>query len=161
MKIKFFAVGGTIDKVYFDLKSDYKVGSPGISEILKEANVTFDYECVSLLRKDSLDMTDDDREMVCKKIADEECRHIIVTHGTDTMIETARELMAIPDKTIVMTGSMQPARFKWSDAEFNVGTAVGAVQSLAPGVYIAMNGRIFSPDKVRKNRRFNRFEEIE
>ncbi|MGC9324875.1 MAG: asparaginase domain-containing protein [Desulfomonilia bacterium] len=158
MKIKFIAVGGTIDKIYFDQKSDYKVGRPGVFEILKEANVTFEYECESILRKDSLDMTDEDRRHVYDMISRDENRYIVVTHGTDTMIDTARMLKGIPGKVIILTGSMQPARFKWSDAEFNVGTAVGAVQTLPEGVYIAMNGRILNPDQVRKNRKHNRFE---
>lgn len=160
MKIKFFAVGGTIDKVYFDQKSTYKVGEPGVHDILKEANVTFEYECESIMHKDSLDMTRKDRKLVHDRIKADGNRYIIVTHGTDTMVETARVLEAIPDKVIVLTGSMQPARFKASDAEFNIGTAVAAVQTLPPGVYIAMNGRIFEPGKVKKNWEQNRFEEI-
>jgi L-asparaginase len=160
MKIKFFAVGGTIDKVYFDQKSIYKVGDPGVYDILSEANVTFDYECESILQKDSLDMTEKDRQMVFEKIKADEHRYIVVTHGTDTMVETARVLQQIPDKVIVLTGSMQPARFKASDAEFNIGVAVAAVQIMPDGVYIAMNGRIFDPDKVKKNWEQNRFEEV-
>jgi L-asparaginase len=160
MKIKFFAVGGTIDKVYFDQKSIYKVGDPGVYDILSEANVTFDYECESILQKDSLDMTEKDRQMVFEKIKADEHRYIVVTHGTDTMVETARVLQQIPDKVIVLTGSMQPARFKASDAEFNIGVAVAAVQIMPDGVYIAMNGRIFDPDKVVKNWEQNRFEEV-
>lgn len=160
VEIKLFAVGGTIDKIYFDNLSDYKVGEPGCSEILKDANVTFAYECESILRKDSLNMTDKDRSDVFDRVNADPARLVIITHGTDTMIETARKLKAIPGKTIVLTGAMQPARFKSSDAEFNIGTAVAAVQLLPPGAYIAMNGRIFDPDKVRKNRKHNRFEEL-
>jgi L-asparaginase len=160
MKIKFFAVGGTIDKVYFDQKSTYKVGEPGVYDILKEANVTFDYECDSIMHKDSLDMTKKDRQLVYNSIKADENRYIIVTHGTDTMVETAKVLRKIKGKVIVLTGSMQPARFKASDAEFNIGTAVAAVQVMPDGVYIAMNGRIFEPDKVVKNWEQNRFEEI-
>jgi len=160
MKIKFFAVGGTIDKVYFDQKSTYKVGEPGVYDILNEANVTFEYECESVLYKDSLDMTDQDRQLVFEKIEADEHRYIVVTHGTDTMVETAKVLQQIPDKVIILTGSMQPARFKASDAEFNIGVAVAAVQSMPAGVYIAMNGRIFEPDKVKKNWKQNRFEEV-
>ncbi len=160
MKIKFFAVGGTIDKVYFDQKSTYKVGEPGVYEILHEANVTFEYECESIMHKDSLDMTKKDRQLVYNRIKSDENRYIIVTHGTDTMVETAKVLRKIKDKVIVLTGSMQPARFKASDAEFNIGTAVAAVQVMPDGVYIAMNGRIFEPEKVVKNWEQNRFEEI-
>ena len=159
VRIKFFAVGGTIDKVYFDRLSTYKVGEPGVSEILREANVGFDYECESILRKDSLYMTGKDRQEVYDRVSTEECRHIVITHGTDTMIKTAKKLTSIPDKVIVLTGAMQPARFKSSDAEFNIGTAVAAVQLLPPGVYIVMNGRILDPDRVKKNRKLKSFEE--
>ena len=159
VRIKFFAVGGTIDKVYFDRMSTYKVGEPGVSEILREANVGFDYECESILRKDSLYMTEKDRQEVYDRVSTEECRHIVITHGTDTMIKTAKKLTSIPDKVIVLTGAMQPARFKSSDAEFNIGTAVAAVQLLPLGVYIVMNGRILDPDRVKKNRKLKSFEE--
>jgi len=160
MKVKFIAVGGTIDKVYFDRMSEYKVGESAIGVILRDANVTFEYSCDSMIHKDSLDMDDEDRQEIYDEIESDEHRYIIVTHGTDTMIQTARKLQGIPNKVIVLTGAMVPARFKESDAPFNIGCAVAAVQSLAPGVYIAMNGRIFDPGKVRKNRELNRFEEI-
>ncbi len=159
VKIKFFAVGGTIDKVYFDRLSTYKVGEPGVSEILRGANVSFDYECESILRKDSLYMTEKDRQEVYDRVSAEECRHIVITHGTDTMVKTAKKLKRIADKVIVLTGAMQPARFKSSDAEFNIGTAVAAVQLLPPGVYIVMNGRILDSDRVKKNRKHKSFEE--
>jgi L-asparaginase len=87
-------------------------------------------------------------------------KYVLVTHGTDTMVETAKVLATIPDKTIVLTGALNPARFRGSDAEFNIGTAVGAVQSLPAGVYIAMNGRIWDPARVRKNVDANRFEAL-
>ena len=91
-KIKFFAVGGTIDKVYFDRLSTYKVGEPGVSDILREANVSFEYDCESILRKDSLNMTEKDRQTVFDSVAAEEARHIVITHGTDTMVKTAKRL---------------------------------------------------------------------
>jgi L-asparaginase len=158
MKIKFFTTGGTIDKVYFDAKSEYDVGPPQVIEVLKDANVAFDYEVESLLRKDSLDLTDEDRQLIHQRIAAEPCDRIVITHGTDTMIETAKTLTGIPGKTIVLTGSMQPARFRVTDATFNIGSAIAAVQSLGPGVYLAMNGRILDPHKARKNREKNVFE---
>ncbi len=160
MKIKIFTAGGTIDKVYFDAKSQYLIGESSVGDILIEANVDLEYEAESLLRKDSLDMTEADRRFVFEKVAATSSKHVLVTHGTDTMVETARLLKQIPDKTIVLTGSMAPARFKSSDAVFNIGFAIAAVQTLAPGVYIAMNGHIFDPDKVRKNRDRQRFEEV-
>jgi L-asparaginase len=158
-KIKFFAVGGTIDKVYFDRLSTYKVGEPGVSDILREANVSFEYDCESILRKDSLNMTEKDRQTVFDSVAAEEARHIVITHGTDTMVKTAKRLKGIKDKVIVLTGAMQPALFKSTDAEFNIGAAVAAVQLLPDGVYIVMNGRVLDPDKVKKNRKLHRFEE--
>ena len=160
MKIKIFNAGGTIDKIYFDQKSQFDVGESVVGDILKEANVSFEYECEPILSKDSLDMTDDDRQLVFNKSSSDLNTHIIITHGTDTMIETAKKLQSIPDKVIVLTGSMQPARFKASDAAFNVGCAITAVQSLPPGVYIVMNGCVFDPGKVKKNRELNRFEVI-
>ena len=150
--------GGTIDKVYFDDKSDFQVGDPQIGRILEELGVAFRFEVVPVLRKDSLHLDDADRELVRETIAGQDARHVLVTHGTDSMVETARVLATIPGKVIVLTGALNPARFRGSDAEFNIGTAVGAVQSLPPGVYIAMNGRIWDPAKVRKNVDANRFE---
>ena len=160
MKIKIYTVGGTIDKVYFDRKSTYEVGEPKIGEILREANVKLEYEISSILHKDSLDMTDEDRQLIFDKIVSDEHRHLVLTHGTDTMIQTAKKLKTIPDKVIVLTGAMEPARFKYSDAAFNIGCAVAAVQVLRPGVYIAMNGRIFDPDRIKKNLEQNWFEEL-
>lgn len=159
-RIKFFTTGGTIDKVYFDAKSEFEVGPPQVLEILKEAHVVLEYDIESILRKDSLDMTEQDRQLVRQRVEAEECRWIVITHGTDTMVQTARDLAGIPGKTIVLTGSMQPARFRITDAVFNIGAAVAAVQSLAPGVYIAMNGRVFDPNRTRKNLEQNCFEEI-
>jgi L-asparaginase len=152
--------GGTIDKVYFDDKSDYQVGEPQIGHILEELGVAFRFRVIPIMRKDSLHIEAADRELLRATIAAQEEAHVLVTHGTDTMIDTARVLASIADKTIVLTGALNPARFRGSDAEFNVGTAVGAVQSLPPGVYIAMNGRVWDPGKVRKNVAANRFEAI-
>jgi L-asparaginase len=150
--------GGTIDKIYFDDKSDYQVGEPQIGRILEELGVAFRFTVIPLLRKDSLHITAEDRELLRAAIAAQPARHVLVTHGTDTMVETAQVLASITDKTIVLTGALNPARFRGSDAEFNIGTAVGAVQSLPPGVYIAMNGRVWDPRRVRKNVAANRFE---
>ncbi|MFQ5652174.1 MAG: asparaginase domain-containing protein [bacterium] len=160
MRIKIFTAGGTIDKVYFDAKSEYLVGESNVGEILIEANVDLEYEAESILRKDSLDMTDADRQLIFDRIQADAHDHIVVTHGTDTIVETAVKLTAIQGKTIVLTGSMAPARFKSSDAVFNIGFAVAAAQTLPHGAYIAINGRIFDPRHVRKNRSLNRFEEI-
>jgi L-asparaginase len=160
MRIKFFTTGGTIDKVYFDAKSEFEVGPPQVREVLQEANVAFEYEIESILRKDSLDLTEEDRQLVRRRVESESCPWIVITHGTDTMVQTAQALAGIPHKTIVLTGSMQPARFRVTDAVFNIGSAIGAVQGLPPGVYIAMNGRIFDPRRTRKNLEKNCFEEV-
>ena len=153
--------GGTIDKVYFDDKSDFQVGDPQIGRILDELGVAFRFSVIPILRKDSLHINASDRELLRATIAAQPARHVLVTHGTDTMVDTAKVLATIVDKTIVLTGALNPARFRGSDADFNIGTAVGAVQCLPPGVYIAMNGRIWDPLKVRKNVAANRFEPAE
>lgn len=158
MHVKIFSCGGTIDKVYFDAKSDYEVGEPQIDKIFREAQVAFEYSVESLMRKDSLDMTDEDRQQIRERISASPNPYCLVTHGTDTMPDTARSLMGISEKVIVLTGSMTPARFAASDAEFNIGCAVGALLSSPPGVYIAMNGLVFHGDRVRKNRELGRFE---
>ena len=152
--------GGTIDKIYFDAKSDYQIGAPQIGEILGQLGVDFRFEVVSILRKDSLDITDEDRGLIRQAIESQPHRHVLVTHGTDSMVDTARALKGIEGKTIVLTGALNPARFQGSDAVFNIGCAVGAVQTLGDGVWIAMNGRIWDPDRVRKNRDANRFEPV-
>ena len=153
--------GGTIDKIYFDDKSDYQIGDPQIGMILRELGVTFRFTVIPILRKDSLHIDDGDRELIRATIAAQPARHVLVTHGTDSMVATGLVLRAIADKTIVMTGALSPARFRGSDAEFNIGCAIGAVQCLPAGVYIAMNGLIWDPAKVRKNVAANRFETAE
>jgi L-asparaginase len=158
VQLQVFSCGGTIDKVYFDAKSEYEVGEPQILAIFQEANVTFRYSIQQLMRKDSLEMTDEDRQLVRKAVEECPANRVLLTHGTDMMPETARALIGIPEKTIVLTGSMTPARFQKSDAEFNIGCAVGALMSLPAGVYIAMNGCVFPADRVRKNRTQSRFE---
>ena len=152
--------GGTIDKVYFDDKSDYQIGSPQIGDILQQLGVAFRFDVIPILRKDSLHVTDEDRALIRSTIEAQPHRHVLVTHGTDTMVETARVLAGIPGKVIVLTGALNPARFQGSDAVFNIGCAVGAVQTLPDGVYIAMNGLVWHPDAVRKNRDANRFEAV-
>lgn len=159
MDITIFTTGGTIDKTYFDKKNTYQVGEPQAPGVLERANVVIDYEVVSILQKDSLDMKESDREVIKKAVESDPADKIIITHGTDTMIVTAKALQQIPDKTVVLTGSMYPAQFRDSDAVFNLGCALIGVQTLEPGVYIAMNGRIFDPQTAVKNIELNRFEE--
>lgn len=161
MKIKIFTTGGTIDKIYFDQKSKYQVGDPQAGGVLERANVVVEYDVESILRKDSLDLTDKDRSWICERVKSEPLGRIVITHGTDTMIETAKALGNGSGKTVVLTGSMYPAEFRDSDAIFNIGCAVTAVQLLPPGVYIAMNGRVFDPLRSKKNVELNRFEELD
>ncbi|HRP86299.1 MAG TPA: asparaginase domain-containing protein [Gammaproteobacteria bacterium] len=161
MDIVFLTTGGTIDKVYFDAMSRFEVGETVVGKILREGGVTFEFEVIPLMRKDSLEMVDADRAAIHAAAAAREERRIIVTHGTDTMVETARALSGIEGKTIVLTGALSPARFQASDAVFNIGMAVAAVQTCPPGVWIAMSGHVFACDQVRKNRGLNRFEPIE
>ena len=158
MKIKIFTTGGTIDKIYFDQKSEFQVGEPQIVQLLDEANIVLDYEVESILRKDSLDLTEEDRQLIVDHIRNDPNQRILITHGTDTMLETARLLGDIPNKTIVLTGSMQPAKIRSSDAVFNIGYAIAAVQLLAPGTYLAINGQVFDPNGTRKNIEMNKFE---
>ena len=152
------AAGGTIDKVYFDAKSAYEIGEPQAGDILAEAGVTFDFVVEGVLRKDSLEMTDADRQLIRERVLAAPEKHILITHGTDTMTDTAAVLADIPDKVIVFTGSMVPARFRHNDALFNIGCAIGGLQALPPGVYIAMSGQLFPAGSVRKNRAAGRFE---
>lgn len=161
MTIKFFTTGGTIDKIYFDAKSEYQVGPPQVIEVLEQARVAFLYEVVPILKKDSLELTDDDRELIRKAVEVDTHERIVITHGTDTMTETAKRLQGIVGKTIVLTGALEPAISKYTDATFNIGAAVAAVQCLPNGIYIAMNGRVFPAMQVRKNRALHRFEEIQ
>jgi L-asparaginase len=159
VKIKIFTTGGSIDKRYSTTESDLVVGLPQIERILREGNVTCDCEIEPLLQKDSLDVTADDRRRIVERVRATPHRLVVITHGTDTMVDTARALASIPDKVIVLTGAMQPAAFKETDAPFNVGCAIAAVQLLPEGVYLAMNGRIFDPQTVRKDAARDRFVE--
>lgn len=158
MRIRVITTGGTIDKVYFDDASTYDVGDPQVGPLFKEANVTFDFVVESVMQKDSLHMTDQDRALIRERVAAAPERLILITHGTDTMTATAAFLQGLPDKVIVFTGAMVPARFRQTDAFFNLGCAVGALQVLPPGVYIAMNGQVFPAAEVKKNRAAGRFE---
>jgi L-asparaginase len=157
-KIKIITTGGTIDKVYFDALSDYQVGEPSIGQILEEANVELDYIVEKVCKKDSLDLTDADREAIADAVRNSKETRVLITHGTDTMIKTAQFLRNIAGKTIVFTGAMNPTKLRNSDAFFNVGCAIIAVQTLPSGVYIAMNGQIHNPERIQKNRTHQRFE---
>jgi L-asparaginase len=161
VQIVIFTTGGTIDKVYFDAKGGYEVGVPMVRQILDHALVGDTALVVELLRKDSLELTEADRAVIHDAVASCDCSRVVVTHGTDTMVDTARALTDVAGKTIVLTGALQPARFADSDAPFNLGMAMAAAQTLAPGVYIVANGRVFPAGRVRKNQELNRFEETD
>jgi L-asparaginase len=164
MRVRVITTGGTIDKVYFDAKSEFEIGEPIIGIMLRESQVDFDFTITQLFRKDSLDMTDEDRRLVAATVRAAGEHKILVTHGTDTMTLTARQIIddgAAKGKTVVLTGALNPARFRTSDALFNVGMAVATLQLAKPGVYIAMNGQVFRGDSVTKNQERNRFEAIE
>ena len=158
MRIAILTTGGTFDKIYFDANSEYSIGEPCISSILDEGNVMSDYRVQSILKKDSLDITHNEREIIKKSVIECEEERIIITHGTDTMVETAKFLEDVKEKTIVLTGAMQPARFKKTDATFNSGFAYSAALILENGVYIAMSGQIFNSNNVRKNIDLGKFE---
>ena len=152
-----FTTGGTIDKVYFDALSEFQVGESPLDAILREANVAIDYQLTSLMKKDSLELTDADRDAIFEAVRSCEETQILITHGTDTMAKTAERLVSIAGKTIVLTGAMQPARLRSTDAIFNVGFALAAAQAKPAGVYIAMNGNVFDAGHVKKDRAAGRF----
>lgn len=157
-EILLLTTGGTIDKLYFDALSEYQIGDSVVGRLLATARVAQPFRVVELMRKDSLELTDDDRAAIVAAVRAAPEARVVITHGTDTMAETARALVGVEGKTVVLVGALAPARFAESDAPFNLGMAVAAVQTAAPGVWIAMNGTIFPGDKVRKNRAANTFE---
>ena len=158
MTIRIFTTGGTIDKQYSTKESTFVIAEPAVERILDEANLAVDFEIEPLLQKDSLDLTDDDRRLIAERVATDRHRHIVITHGTDTMVDTAKAIPSCCDKTVVLTGAMQPAICQRSDAPFNIGAAFLAAQILPPGVYVAMNGQIFDPYQAAKNAALDRFE---
>jgi len=158
--IEIITTGGTIDKVYFDKKSDYQVGDPFIGDLLTKMNVNIDYKISPLMRVDSLDMNDSDREKILNHILKSNYDKILITHGTDTIVDTAIYLSQLNNKTIVLTGSLKPAIFIDNDAIFNIGCAFTSVQNLSKGVFIIMNGQVFKPKNCRKNIEKNIFEKI-
>ena len=158
--LEILTTGGTIDKVYFDKKSNYEVGDPFVEELLHKMNVNISFKVKSLMKIDSLDMTDIHREEILNYAKNSNANNFLITHGTDSIVETAIYLKKISDKTIVLTGSLKPAIFIDNDAIFNVGSALTSAQILKNGVYIVINGQVFNPDNVRKNLEKNIFETI-
>jgi len=152
MKITFITTGGTIDKAYEKKKGTYnfEILDPSVNFVLKNIEPNFEFEVIPILKKDSLDMNDKDRQLVFDTCKDIDNDKIVITHGTDTMIKTAEKLTKIKDKVIVLVGAAQPERFKETDADFNIGMAVGAVNVLSKGIYVAMNGRVYGWDKCKK-----------
>ena len=153
--------GGTIDKNYFDALSEYQVVDSGIPALLKEARVALPFRVEEVCRKDSLELTDADRAEIARRVAAAAETRIVITHGTDTMTDTAKALACIPGKTIVLTGALSPARFAETDAPFNLGMAFATAQVAPPGVYIVMSGQVFDGLKVRKDRAGGRFVSVE
>lgn len=156
--ISILTTGGTIDKIYFDASSEFAIGDTLLRELLTEANIHDGYSLRELMRKDSLEMTEEDRESIAEAVSQTSAKRLLITHGTDTMAQTAEALKGSTGKTIVLFGAMQPARMRRSDAVFNLGFAWAAVSLLPEGVYIAMNGEVFEAGSVRKNLTAKRFE---
>jgi L-asparaginase len=152
--------GGTIDKQYFDASSKYTIVGTMMSRLLEIGRVLHPFEIEEVVRKDSLEMDDADRALIASRAAAASASRIVITHGTDTMAETARALAGITGKTIVLVGALAPARFAETDAPFNLGMAFATVQVAQPGVYITMNGTVFEAGKVVKDREAGRFVEI-
>ena len=163
--IRIFVTGGTFDKTYDEIRGQLSFGDTHLAEMLRLGRSHVDVSIRTLMMIDSLEMTDADRDLIVRNCqqCDESC--IVITHGTDTMVETAAALAAalprgVTGKTIVLTGAMIPYAFGSSDGLFNLGSALSFVQVLPPGVYLAMNGQHFAWDRVRKNRETGVFEAI-
>jgi L-asparaginase len=160
--ILILTTGGTIDKNYFDALSEYQIVDSGIPALLTEARVALPYRLVEVMRKDSLELTDTDRLEIATAARQAPETRIVITHGTDTMAETAKVLAAeVPGKTMVLTGALSPARFAETDAHFNLGMAFATAQVATPGVYIAMSGQVFDGLKVRKDRAAGKFVAVD
>ncbi len=150
--ILLLTTGGTIDKIYFDALSDYQVGETVVARLLEVGRVQRPFRVEEVTRKDSLELTDADRADIRARVLAAPEAHIVITHGTDTMTQTAHVLADVAGKVIVLVGALAPARFGESDASFNLGMAFAAVQMGEPGVYIAMSGSVFRADRVIKDR---------
>lgn len=161
MAIKIFVTGGTFDKTYNLITGELFFKDTHLNEMLRLARSQVDIEIRTIMMVDSLGITDNDRQIILQNCMSCNDDKILITHGTDTMVETAQILSKnIKDKTIVLTGAMIPYTFGSSDGLFNLGSALAFVQVLPHGVYIAMNGRYFKYDNVQKNRKTGYFEEI-
>lgn len=162
MQIRLLITGGTIDKSYNMNNGQLHFVDSHIPAMLGEGRCRADLTMQTLMLKDSLDMTDRDRELIASHCQQADEERIVISHGTDTMVATAQLLATLAlDKTIVLTGAMIPYVFDKSDALFNLGTAIASVQCLPAGVYVSMNGKIFTADKVRKNLDLGEFERVD
>lgn len=162
MSIRIFITGGTFDKEYNELTGKLYFKDSHLPEMLELGRCLVPVDVRTLMMIDSLEMTDIDRELIARHCAEADEEKIIITHGTDTMADTAKVLMEkVKDKTVVITGAMIPYKFGSSDGLFNLGSAMAFVQTLPPGVYVAMNGRFFKAGNVRKNKETGEFEELQ
>jgi L-asparaginase len=161
MTIRVLVTGGTFDKQYNELAGTLTFGETHVEQVLERGRCRLDVAVQVLMMMDSLDMRDEHRARIVAAVRDCPDRQVVITHGTDTMVETARALAgAVEGKTVVLTGAMVPFAFGSSDGLFNLGSALSFAQLLPPGVYVAMNGRWFAWDDVRKNRELGVFESI-
>lgn len=158
MSILFIQTGGTIDKDYPRTVKGYafEITAPAVKNIIEKIKPGFNCKIISLMRKDSTDINEADRRKIFAFCQDTQSKKIIITHGTDTLIKTAQHLLGIKDKTIILTGAFKPEKFKNSDADFNIGFAIGALNHLPSGTYIAFHGKLFTADNIcrRKNGEF-------
>ena len=159
--IRIFVTGGTFDKTYDEIRGGLSFGDTHLPEMLRLGRSRVDVSVRTLMMVDSLDMTDADRDLIVRNCVECPESRIVITHGTDTMVETARAIAAgVSEKTVVLTGAMIPYAFGSSDGLFNLGSALSFAQVLAPGIYVAMNGQHFQWDRVRKNRDTGVFESL-
>ncbi len=162
MRIRIYMTGGTFDKEYNELTGQLFFKDSHVHEMLRRGRCSLDLEVRTLMMIDSTEMNEIDREIIRKSCQESSTDRIVITHGTDTMSETARYLgHTIQGKTVVLTGAMIPYTFGSSDGMFNLGSAIAFAQTLPPGVYVAMNGRCFDWNNVRKNRATGAFDELE
>tara|TARA_S200000501_G_scaffold73484_1_gene65393 strand:+ start:11875 stop:12378 length:504 start_codon:yes stop_codon:yes gene_type:complete len=159
--IKIFATGGTFDKEYNEINGELFFKKTHLAELLELGRSQLDVQIETLMMVDSLDMTIESKKIVVQKCKEEKTNRIIITHGTDTMVDTAKLLAkSIKNKTIILTGAMIPIKFGSSDGLFNLGSALSFIQVIDPGIYITMNGRYFKWDNVGKNKKLGIFERI-
>lgn len=161
MSIRIFITGGTFDKEYNELNGELYFKDTHMSDLLEMGRCRVPVEIRTLMMVDSLEMTDGDRQLIVHQCNNCEENRIVITHGTDTMADTAKVLaQKVIGKTVILTGAMIPIKFGSSDGLFNLGSALAFAQTLPPGVYVAMNGRYFNWDNVRKNKQTGVFEEV-